>query len=266
VLRQLGIYGGAQGIWVDKARTASLSPDGNGVTVSILHTGRHYPDDLSEDGVIYHYPDTDRPPARDRAEVEATKMAGRLGLPVFVILPGERSASKRTVRLGWVEDWDDASRQFLILFGEKPPSYQPAAPPDAPFMLTDNRLQRFGQAKVRASQQRFRFQVLAQYGCKCAVCSITHPQLVEAAHIRGKAHKGSDDWRNGSPFCSTYHAAFDAGLFGIDPETLRIVMAPGVSAASIGVSASRLSVLQNRPHVEALMWRYGPKDGTAERS
>jgi predicted restriction endonuclease len=41
------------------------------------------------------------------------------------------------------------------------------------------------------------------------------------------------------PFCSTHHAAFDAGLFGIDLETLRIVMAPGVSAASIGIGVSR---------------------------
>ena len=54
VLRDAGVYGGAQGIWVDKKRTASLSPDGMGVTVGILHTGRHYPDDLSDDGVIYH--------------------------------------------------------------------------------------------------------------------------------------------------------------------------------------------------------------------
>src|SRR5262245_44039912 len=61
-LHTLRIYGGAQGIWVDKNNTGHLSTDGHGVTVSILHTGRHYPDDLSEDGVIYHYPSTRRSP------------------------------------------------------------------------------------------------------------------------------------------------------------------------------------------------------------
>ena len=61
-LRELGVYGGAQGIWVDKARTAAIAPNGSGVTVSLLHTGRHYPDDISEDGLIYHYPRTSRPP------------------------------------------------------------------------------------------------------------------------------------------------------------------------------------------------------------
>jgi len=44
--------------------------------------------------------------------------------------------------------------------------------------------------------------MLANYGCKCAVCVITHPSLMKAAHICGKADKGSDDWRNGLPFCS----------------------------------------------------------------
>jgi hypothetical protein len=30
LLRELGVYGGAQGIWVDKARTSSLTQDGSG--------------------------------------------------------------------------------------------------------------------------------------------------------------------------------------------------------------------------------------------
>ncbi len=59
------MYGGAQGIWVDKARTGKLAENGNGVTVSLTHSGKSYPDDWSEDGVIYHYPDTHRPPGRD---------------------------------------------------------------------------------------------------------------------------------------------------------------------------------------------------------
>src|SRR5262249_52488857 len=57
---------------------------------SILHTGRHYPDDLSDDGVIYHYPTTKRPAGRDAAEVQATKNAAALSLPIFAILPGTR--------------------------------------------------------------------------------------------------------------------------------------------------------------------------------
>src|SRR6516164_4344217 len=76
-LRSAFIYGGAQGIWVDKKTTGALATGGHGVTVSILHTGRHYPDDLSVDGLIYHYPTTQRPPGRDAAEIQATTCLGQ---------------------------------------------------------------------------------------------------------------------------------------------------------------------------------------------
>ncbi len=99
-LRELGIYGGAQGIWVDKLHTANSETGPDGVTVGILHTGRHYEDDLSEDGVIYHYPKTSRPPARDAAEVQATKNAMHHQLPVFVVLPGKESKTRRSLKLG----------------------------------------------------------------------------------------------------------------------------------------------------------------------
>src|SRR5262249_4542280 len=160
-----------QGIWVDKKTTGTLARDG--VTVSILHTGRHYPDDLSDDGVIYHYPTTNRSAGRDAAEVQATKNAAALSLPIFAILPGTRSASKRSIRLGWVVDFDDENRQFLILFGKDEPTYQSAPNADMPFSLTGGQAPGKTTAKTRPGQQRFRFQVIAKYGCKCAVCAIT---------------------------------------------------------------------------------------------
>lgn len=40
-LRDLGIYGGAQGIWVDKVRTGKLAENGNGVTMSLTHSGNN---------------------------------------------------------------------------------------------------------------------------------------------------------------------------------------------------------------------------------
>lgn len=257
LLRDLGVYGGAQGIWVDKTRTGSLTRSGAGVTVSILHTGKHYPDDLSDEGVIYHYPSTSRPPGRDAAEVQATKETRNLGVPLFVILPGDRSSSRRRVRLGWVEDWDDVSRQFLILFGSGPPAIPPSPDPDAPFRLVDEQpRRRLGQVQVRAGQQRFRFSVLKHYGCKCAVCPITHPHLIEAAHIRSKADRGSDDWRNGLPLCATHHTAFDAHLFAVEPGSLAIRFARNVTPDSIGVATAHLDLLRSAPHETALLWRF----------
>jgi putative restriction endonuclease len=63
LLRELGIYGGGQSIWVNKQRTGSLTDSGTGVIVGVLHTGRTDADDLSADGVLYHYPATNRPRA-----------------------------------------------------------------------------------------------------------------------------------------------------------------------------------------------------------
>jgi hypothetical protein len=225
-LRDLGIYGGAQGIWVDKVHTAIAELAPEGVTVSILHTGHHYADDLSEDGVIYHYPKTNRPPSRDAGEVQATKNARNLKIPIFVVLPSKKSTSKRALKVGWVSDFDDENEMFLILFSDKmdvssPPTYEEAESAAESFKLEDdNRQRRQSTVLARIGQQRFRFHVLSKYGPRCAVCSISHPQLLKAAHIRGKAHRGSDDWRNGLVLCATHHDAYDSFLFGIEPSTL----------------------------------------------
>jgi putative restriction endonuclease len=193
LLRDLRVYGGAQGIWVDRESTSSVSPNIASVTVSILHTGEHYPDDLSDDGVIYHYPETRRSAGRDRSEVDATKAAHDLGLPIFVILNHPSKVELRLVRLAWVADWDDDSKQFLILFGEQPQKLEPIVLADAPFQLHAARERRTTHAQVRVGQQKFRFEVLKQYGAKCCLCSIAVPQLLAAAHICGKEHDGSDD-------------------------------------------------------------------------
>jgi len=253
-LRQRRIYGGAQGIWVDKDRTGQIAGNGGGITVGILHTGRHYPDDLSEDGVIYHYPKTKRGGARDTTEIEATKSAGRFELPVFVILPGP-THDTRCVRLGWVTDWDDNSSHFLILFGQQRPVYEPPASEAAPFTLFGAEGAKRASVRVRPGQQRFRFQVLKEYGPKCAACSISHSLLLHAAHLCGKAAKGSDDWRNGLPLCATHHLAFDANLFAIDPDTLEIVLASGLDRDTLGVQGT-LATIRGRPHLDALRWRF----------
>jgi HNH endonuclease len=71
--------------------------------------------------------------------------------------------------------------------------------------------------------------------------------VIELAPPRGKREKGSDDWRNGLPLCSTHHDAYDAQLFSIDPETLSIVAAPDISPADIGLGGGALAVKQGRP-------------------
>jgi hypothetical protein len=257
ILRELGIYGGAQGIWVDKARTGDVLPSGAGVTVGVLHTGRSYADDLAEDCIIYHYPKTRRPPGRDLAEVEATKAAGRLGLPFFVITYPSPGAATRDVRLGWVEAWDDESATFLMSFEERPPVAEASPRDEEPFQLVDERPRRRRETTIREGQQRFKFRVLQKYGPRCAACGLDIIELLDAAHLRPKSAHGSDDPRNGLVLCLLHHRAFDLGLFAIEPETLRIVCREsGPDADRLGIVKDSLGHLRNRPHVEALRWTW----------
>ena len=258
-LRELGVYGGAQGIWVDKSRTKALTSTGDGVTVAVLHTGSSYADDLSEDGVFYHYPLTNRPPSRDTSEIDATKAARDHGLPIFVVSYPSPSSTKRRVRLGWVEDWEDDSRMFLISFGDvAPPPAAPIPTPDTPFELVDRSPSgKKTQTTVRLGQQRFKLGVLKYYGAACAVCGIDIPQVLDAAHIRGKKDRGSDDRRNGLVLCAAPHRAYDAKLFAIPPESLELVFAAkGPTAAQLHTTVTSLKGLRNPPHPDALNWAW----------
>lgn len=253
-IRELGMYGGAQGIYRDSKSTAKLTEDGAGVTVSILHTGRHYDDDMGLHELLYHYPKTDRPPSMDQGEIQATKNAGLLGLPIFVI---SNEGKLRQVRIGFVEDWDDAAEIFLISLQEKWAVPQKVAEEalDA-FELTAVSETNLALTASRPNQAKFRFSVLKRYGHKCAVCHIRVTDVLAAAHIRDKRHDGSDDPRNGIVLCQTHHTAFDKHLFGIDPSNLEIRMGEEIDADDLGITEFQLTMERGVPHHDALEWRW----------
>jgi hypothetical protein len=259
LLRDLGIYGGAQGIWVDKTRTHLLSNDGEGVTVGVLHTGSSYPDDLGEDNVIYHYPKTNRPLGRDLSEVKATKTAKDLNLPIFVITYPTPHSTKRDVHLGWIRDWDDESRQFLIGFGETAP--KPVPPPtdedEAAFVPLDEKQRQKTMVTARPVQAEFKFKVFKRYGPRCGVCGVDVPELLDAAHLTPKSENGSDDPRNGLVLCATHHRAFDALLFALEPQTLTIhVKDNGPNLEQLRITHPSLQHLRLKPHPHALKWHW----------
>jgi len=253
----LRVFRSGRGIWTDKARTAELAADG--VTVGVLHTGRTYADDLLDDGIVYHYPVT-RAPGRDAQEVNATKAAKELGLPLFVVVQPDGS-SRRLVHLSWVEDWDDPSGLFLIAFGEGPPSRDKysGTEDDHPFELErsggDDR--RKGVRSARSGQARFSFHVFRRYGPCCAVCEVAVIGLLQAAHVRPVADRGTDDPRNGLVLCATHHLAFDKQLFAVNPASLAVVCRPGgPDELALGMARSSIAHLGRRPHAEALEWRW----------
>jgi predicted restriction endonuclease len=107
------------------------------------------------------------------------------------------------------------------------------------------------------------FEVGKRCGWRCAVCTVELKCLLDAAHIRGVAERGSDDPRNGIILCKNHHAAFDAGLFKFEPETGELKLSDGMSFDQIGISITALSE-RVRPHIDALRWRW-EQFGTRER-
>jgi hypothetical protein len=251
-LRELGIYGGASGIWNDAARTRGIGGSSS-VTVAVFHTGRHYPDDLSDDALLYHYPVTRRPRRRDESEVEATKAAGHLELPVVVVL---QEGPVRIVRKGWVATWDDDECLFLIELGSLPVRVPRGDAVDAdPFELFEDRQAASRQTRGRPNQQRFKMQVVQRYGGQCAICDSPVSEWLHAAHLAGDAEHGSSDPRNGLPLCSNHYAAFDRGLISIDPVDLRMHVR-GYSADDMNITRRDLAHLPARPAIEARRCRW----------
>ena len=73
--------------------------------------------------------------------------------------------------------------------------------------------------KQRLHQPEFRGRIMLAYDEKCAVCSLKHGQLLDAAHIIGddKPH-GLPVVENGLSLCKLHHAAYDANLLGVSPD------------------------------------------------
>lgn len=85
--------------------------------------------------------------------------------------------------------------------------------------------------RQRLHQPAFRAGVLEAYTSKCAVCSLgdsdrSYPylnRLIDAAHIVPDSDaRGVAAVSNGMAMCKIHHAAFDANILGIRPDTLTV--------------------------------------------
>jgi len=74
-------------------------------------------------------------------------------------------------------------------------------------------------ARQRIHQPVFRARVMAAYGQRCAMCSLRHVSLLDAAHIRRDAHpQGIAAVSNGMALCKIHHAAYDQNILGVRPD------------------------------------------------
>lgn len=123
-------------------------------------------------------------------------------------------------------------------------------------------------AKVRLHQPAFRTRVLTAYRIRCAICSLAHGSLLDAAHIIPDSEPdGSPTVSNGLALCKIHHAAYDQDLIGVSPD-LRVVVDAELLAERDGPMLlhglqemhGRLLTTPSRsvhhPDREKLEWRY----------
>ena len=73
--------------------------------------------------------------------------------------------------------------------------------------------------KYRLHQSEFRGRVLRAYKTRCAVCSLGHGRLLDAAHIVSDSEDGGEPVVvNGLSMCKIHHAAYDSNLLGVSPD------------------------------------------------
>jgi putative restriction endonuclease len=109
---------------------------------------------------------------------------------------------------------DPVSRVFTITMDESLRFFgDPATLP------ADQRAYAERTVKARLHQPAFRAKVMHAYAKSCAICSLKHVELLDAAHIIPDAEQdGFANVTNGLSLCKIHHAAYDRNLLGITPD------------------------------------------------
>ena len=118
-----------------------------------------------------------------------------------------------------------------------------AIPPDGALGLELRDSDDWIDGRQRRRDPKFRAQVLAAYGSRCAVCEFAvrlgdKPLAIEAAHIKWHEYNGPAEVDNGLALCSLHHDLFDRGAFTLMPE-LQVIVADTVRGTGAEASLGR---------------------------
>jgi putative restriction endonuclease len=170
--------------------------------------------DLEDRRFVYRYQGQD-PDQWDNAALRAAMGARRPILYLVATQPGVYEAIFPAYVVGEVRE----ARAFLLAADEMKaitPGSLDNFDPDDPIKAYVTR-----QVKQRLHQGRFRYLVLNAYRQRCAMCSLRHEKLLDAAHILpDRDERGNPEVANGLSLCRIHHGAYDIGIVGIDPDYL----------------------------------------------
>jgi putative restriction endonuclease len=228
-----------------------------------------YDDAMDEDGGLRYRYRGDDPRHRDNAGLRLAMARGAPLIYLFGTVPGWYAPTWPVLVVG-----DDPARRTFTVGADDArqiPALLAADPGGGQRSIGEGGARRrYVTALVqrRLHQQAFRQRVLLAYRERCAVCSLRHRELLEAAHILPDRHpKGEPVVANGLALCALHHAAFDHHFLGVRPDlvvdlradVLREANGPMLRYGLQGFQGARLHVPRAeplRPNRDYLAERY----------
>jgi putative restriction endonuclease len=173
-----------------------------------------YADSIGDDGLQrYKYRGTDP----SHPENVALRRAYLDRLPIIWFV-GVSSGLYEPIYPVWVVGDNPARHEFTLALDAAQRTFDPVSDKEDDIRRYMERV-----TKQRLHQRVFRTQVLHAYEGRCAVCSLGHAELVDAAHIIGDGQpRGQAVVPNGLAMCKIHHAAFDSRILGIRPDSLTL--------------------------------------------
>ena len=261
LIKKLKIHKGERGIYRDVTNTRkSIFKDG--LTLSVLDTGKIYDDVLTDSHLEYHYPTTEQR-TTDLGEINSLKEAEKYNLPIFIVLGVNTETSKKELRFGYIKNHNDQQKTILIEFDNnkeliltpKYENYIDTHISEDELPLFQKRKKKNILAKSRANNQpKFRADVFNYYQNECAVCGIK--LFLDAAHIIPIENYGTDNKENGIILCKNHHKAFDDNYIKINPTSLRLEISKDNDEKTLRINKENLKHLKNKPAFKYLKWRY----------
>ena len=139
----------------------------------------------------------------------------------------------------------------------QPETLPPAAADEEPFDPNneeDTRERTEGTTTQRDGE--FRESVIAAYAGKCAITGCSILAVLEAAHIIPYRGAHTDKMSNGLLLRVDLHRLFDRKLLAIDPETMKVLLAPRIEESEYkkwcGCRVRPPENLKVQPNIEAL--------------
>ena len=171
---------------------------------------RPYEDEMGDDGLLrYKWRGEDL----DHPENRALRAAMELELPLIWFF-GVGVAMYQPIFPVYLLAEEPERHEFVIIPGAIRGLVDATSP-------AESQLRRYvmAESKRRLHQPVFRATVMRAYETRCAVCSLAHGQLLDAAHIVPDSDEaGIPTVRNGLAMCKIHHAAYDAHIMGVSPD------------------------------------------------